>query len=867
MCRLRCMARDGIKKKLIHILLPLVSASLFILALHVLFRELHNYNYRDVVRYFQKIPRLRLALAVASSLMSYLMLTFHDVLGLRYAGHSLPYGKIVFTSYTGYAFSNSIGYSFLSGGAIRYRFYSAWGLSTLEIAKVIVFCFVTMLLGYCTVAGVAFTVGGESIPSALHLPIHLRTVRPIGVAFLTLVMLYVALTMIMKKPLVIRKIQFAFPKTKLALLQLSVSSMEWFFSSATLYLLLPPRTGISIFGFMGIYLLSQLAGSASQVPGGLGVFEVVMVLLLSATVTHSQIIGTLLSFRIIYYFMPLAIASLMFGTYELLKRTAAKKGMTNTLVSRVTALTPQVFALLIFFGGALLLFSGSVPFLTNRVKFISRLLSLYTIEISHFLGSIVGVSLLLLALGLLKRLNAAYYAVTALLALGIVLSLLRGLRYGVAIMLLLILGALIPSRKQFYRRTALTEHRFSLEWSIAIFLVIFTSIWLGLFSYRNVRYSGELWWQFSLKGDTSRFLRASVGVAVVLLAFGISRLMRPAGYRPVLPNKEQHEKARAVIMNSDNPNANLALLGDKAFLFSRSGRSFIMYGVHARSWIALGDPIGPEEEWRDLILDYRTVCSQYGGLSVFYEIAEEHTTLYRDLGLSLFKFGEEAWVNLPSFIMGEGARSDFLHTINSIGKQGWTFEIVAPENVPDILPELRRISEEWLAMKNAEEKGFSLGFFDADYLASCPHAVLKRGKEVSAFVNILTDTGRDVFSLDLMRYGSNAPEYAMEFLFLKLIQWGKQNGYIWFNLGMVPLSELKDNELSPVWDRIGTFMFRHGEHFYHCQGLREFKEKFDPVWKPRYLALPGGLALPRVLFNVATLISKGRGIDITGRGR
>jgi phosphatidylglycerol lysyltransferase len=217
--------------------------------------------------------------------------------------------------------------------------------------------------------------------------------------------------------------------------------------------------------------------------------------------------------------------------------------------------------------------------------------------------------------------------------------------------------------------------------------------------------------------------------------------------------------------------------------------------------------------------------------------------------------------------MEGGKRSDFRHTINRVGKEGWTFEIVASENVHAIIPDLKRISDEWLAMKNAEEKGFSLGFFDTDYLVSCPHAVLRRRREVSAFVNILVGTGSAVFSLDLMRYGSNAPEYAMEFLFLKLIQWGKQKGYTWFNLGMVPLSGLEDDELSPVWDRIGTFIFRHGEHFYHFQGLREFKAKFDPVWKPRYLALPGGLALPRVLMDVAKLISKGRGIEIKDPGR
>jgi uncharacterized membrane protein YbhN (UPF0104 family) len=374
------MPRAGLKKRLLHLLLPLVSVSLFVLALHVLFRELHNYNYRDVVKYFQQIPLLRLALAIASSVVSYFMLTLYDVLGLRYARHPLPYGKIAFTSYTGYAFSNSIGYSFLSGGAIRYRFYSAWGLSTLQIAKVIVFGFVTSLLGYCIVSGVAFTIGGELIPSAVHLPVHVHTARSLGIVFLSLVMIYFVLTLTMKKPLVVRKIQFAFPKPSLALLQYGVSSLDWFFASATIYLLLPPHTGTSIFGFMGIYLLSQLAGSASQVPGGLGVFEVVMVLLLSSTLTHSQIVGALLSFRIIYYFMPLVIASLMFGSYELFQRAAAGRTAVNTLVSRVTALTPQVFAVLTFFGGALLLFSGSIPFPPNRAQFISRLLSPYPVE-------------------------------------------------------------------------------------------------------------------------------------------------------------------------------------------------------------------------------------------------------------------------------------------------------------------------------------------------------------------------------------------------------------------------------------------------------------------------------------------------------
>jgi phosphatidylglycerol lysyltransferase len=851
------MNRERLKKSLLHILLPLVSAGLFVLALHVLFRELHAYHYREVLRYFQQLPTARIALAVGAGIMSYLMLTGYDVLGLRYAKHSLPYGRIAFTSFTGYAFSNSIGYSFLSGGAVRYRFYSAWGLSSLEIAKVIIFCFVTAMLGYFAVAGAAFSVTGQSIPSYLNLRLPVHTVRPLGFGFLALVALYLALSLFMKKPLRIRKMLFRFPGPSLALRQLAVSCLDWLFAAATLFLLFPSPASLPFFGFLIMYLLSQLAGSASQVPGGLGVFKMVMVLLLSKNIDQTQVIGALLSFRIIYYFTPLVLAGIMIGAYEFLHRMKNRRRAVSALAGRITALSPQIFALFVFFAGSILLFSGSIPSFHGRLQFLSGLLPLHVMEVSHFLGSIVGVSLILLAHGLQQRLNVAYYISVALLGAGIVLSLLRGMRYGEALALSIILAALIPTHRQFYRNAVLTRQRFSSEWILAVCFVVITSLWLGIFSYREVSYSGELWWHFSLKGDASRFLRASVCVAVVLLAAAAGRLLRPAAYRPVLPDSRQLRQAGAVAARSPDPNALLALLGDKMFLFSGSGRSFIMFGVRGRSWIALGNPVGPEEEWNTLLLEFRDVCDRYGGIPVFYEIDEEHAAMYRDLGLSLFKFGEEAWVRVHEYTLEGGERSGFRHTINQMRRHGWVFEVVESEKVPECVPELKKISDEWLARKGSGEKGFSLGFFNPDYLSVCPIAVLRNGNGISAFANILAGSGGDVFSIDVMRYGSNAPHNAMEYLFLQLILWGKQSGYTWFNLGMAPLSGLENDELSPVWDQIGTFIFRHGEHFYNFQGLRAFKEKFGPVWKPRYLALPGGLALPRVLMNAASLIKKG----------
>jgi len=111
--------------------------------------------------------------------------------------------------------------------------------------------------------------------------------------------------------------------------------------------------------------------------------------------------------------------------------------------------------------------------------------------------------------------------------------------------------------------------------------------------------------------------------------------------------------------------------------------------------------------------------------------------------------------------------------------------------------------------------------------------------------------------LALMRYLPDAPESIMDYLFVQIMLWGKQEGYRWFNLGMAPLSGLEAHALASTWSKAGALVFRLGEHFYNFQGLRQYKEKFTPLWQPKYLACRGGLALPRILTNIATLTSGG----------
>jgi phosphatidylglycerol lysyltransferase len=282
-----------------------------------------------------------------------------------------------------------------------------------------------------------------------------------------------------------------------------------------------------------------------------------------------------------------------------------------------------------------------------------------------------------------------------------------------------------------------------------------------------------------------------------------------------------------------------------------------MYGIEGRSWVAMGDPVGPAKEQPELAWRFRELCERHGGWPVFYEVGPEVLPLYLDMGLALTKLGEEARIPLANFSLEGGTRSGLRHTRRHLEKQGCDFEILPPAAVPDLMAELRAISDAWLAEKNTREKGFSLGFFNPGYLARFPIALVRREGRIIAFANLWPGAEREELSIDLMRFLPEAPNGVMDYLFTGLLLWGREQGYRWFNLGMAPLAGLENRPLAPLWNRIGAMIFRHGENFYNFQGLRAYKEKFDPVWEPRYLASPGGIALPRILTNVATLISRG----------
>ncbi len=829
----------------------LLSVALFVAALAALHRELAQVHLPEVVREVQAQPWPRLAGGLALTLASYAALTLYDLLGLFYLERRIAYRKVALASFVGYAFSNSVGHSLLVGAPARYRFYSGWGLSALDVAKLVAFTSATLWIGFFALAGVVFVVEPFALPAALHLPF--ASARPLGFLFLAVLGAYLALPLVWRRPFAVGGWEVRAPRPALALAQIAVAAADWTLAGTVLYLLLPAALNLSWPAFLAIFLLAQVAGIASQIPGGLGVFETVF-LLLAAPAEPAAAVGALVLYRLVYYLLPLAVALALLLARGLAERRERLFRAGRVLGRILPAMAPPALAVGALIAGAILLLSGATPVVPERLTLLRELIPLPVVELSHFAGSLAGAGLLLLARGLERRLDAAWMLATALLSVGVVASLLKGFDYEEAIVLSLLLAALLPARRQFYRRSALIAEPFTPGWTAAIALVLLGSTWLGLFAHKHVDYSHELWWRFAFRGDAPRFLRASVGALVVVMSFALRRLLRPAPAEPPAPGAAEIDRAAAVAATAPGTYAYLALLGDKHLLWHEQGAAFLMYGVERRSWIAMGDPIGSESERRDLAWQFRELVDRHDGWTVFYQVRPVNLHLYLDLGLNLLKIGEEARVPLADFALTGAARKGLRHIERKLEKESCEFEVVPAAAVVELLDELQFISDRWLESRSTREKGFSIGYFSRDYLARCPAALVRVSGRLVAFANLWLGGGRRELSLDLMRHLPSAPPGVMDYLFTKLALWGRQEGYEWLNLGMAPLAGLEDRHLAPLWNRLGALAFRHGEHFYNFQGLRQYKEKFDPVWEPRYLASPSGLALPRVITHLTALI-------------
>lgn len=813
-------------------------------ALGSLLREV---RYADVLVAMRATPPRDMALALLFTALSFLTLTGYDASALRYAGAQVRTGTVMLTSFVAYALGNTIGLGPLTGGAVRMRLYGAAGVEPAKITRAIVFNAAAFGLGMTAFGALGLLWAAELVAPPLRTPAALLR----SGALLVLVGLAGFLWLCARRRvLTLHRWSLRLPVAGLALRQLAIGAVELACSAAVLWFLLPAGT-VPLPSFVAFYALAVTAAIVSHVPGGVGVFEAVMLAALGPQVPVQEVLGALLLYRGIYHVLPLVVATAVLALYEL------RTGMAAPVGRMAVHLSPQMLAALAVVGGAWLLVSGVTPQSDEAQQLLALRVPLPIVEASHFVGSVAGLGLLIVARGLLHRLDAAWWAALLLSALATVLAWPKGIAMDEALLLGTLATLLVISRRQFDRRSSLFAERLEPEWLLALGGVIAGCIGILFFAYQEVGYANRLWWQFEFDAQAPRSLRALLAVTLLCMAYSAWQLLRPPAGEAARPTPADLERAATIGWASPSAVSQFALTGDKHLMFSESGRSFLMYGKQGRSWISLHGPFGDAAEASDLVWRFVETASAHGGRAAFYQVRPASLPMYLDCGLQAFKLGEYASVPLRDFNLRGVKRADLRAGVNRAQREGLSFEVLTGAAVAREIDALRAVSDAWLAGQRAREKGFSVGSFNAAWLGRLPVGVVRRHGDIVAFANLLVTSQREDATIDLMRHRPDAPPGTMDYLFAQLMLYLQAEGYARFGLGMAPMAGMAERRRAPRWQRIGRLLFEHGERFYNFRGLFRFKDKFAPDWEARYLVAPGGMAPLFALVDVAALIGGG----------
>lgn len=849
------------RARLRHLAPVLVGLGLFALGIWALHHLLQPIHAADIIAQMRSMPLHVLAVALGATMLGYCALIGYDFWALKYLEKKLPLRVVALGGFLGYAFGNTIGISVLSGGAVRYRIYSAFGLNAFEVAALASYIAIAMGTGLSLVGVFALALHPAALTGLL--PLSETTIR--ALALLggggTLGLLY-ALAF-SGRSLRIRNFELAMPSPRILTGQMIVALFDSGMASLTLYVLLPEGAPDYV-TFLAIYATATMVGVMSHVPGGVGVFETVVMAAMPAGTAAGDVAAALLLFRIIYYLLPFTIAFVIVSLNE--ARLAG--GWAVRLFGEISepmrpafnalaGIVPWLVGAWAFGLGAYMLAVALSPSVRASAVDDNDLVGAILLEGGTLTSSVMGIVLLILSHGLIRRVSGAFWLTLAAIAGGAVASLLNDFDYESAALLALGGLVLLPFRHEFYRRAKITEGVLGPAWFGLVAAVILAAATFFFFVHAATPYSLDLWIDFARSANTPRSLRAGLAASAVLFFYTVFLALQPVRRPRVEPCESVIDHAARIVAAQDDPQACLALTGDKELRFSADGHAFIMFGRRRADWIAYGDPVGAEDAIPALGWDFVEEAQKANCRPVFYEISERHLPLMIEMGLALHKVGEEAVVHLAGFSLAGAKFKTMRAAYNKRLREGLVIEVLAPPHAPALIAELRTVSDAWLGDKVGREKGFSVGRFDPAWLDRTPVAVVRHEGRVLAFASILAPgSGRRV-AVDLMRYLPEEASGMIEFLFLALIEHYRAAGAEEFSLGMAPLAGLSDRRAARLWHRFGALMFRHGGAFYNFEGLRAFKQKFQPDWRPRYIALPVGVSPMMAMADVALLIAGG----------
>lgn len=840
----------GIKKdKIVRIAKFIFPLFLLIFAIIEMKKFTQNLNMQLLKDELNQLHVGILLLIIAITFVAVLPMVLYDVILVRILKLKVPIRDLLEQSFIANSFSNLIGFGGIIGAMLRTYFFHKHEQDKRRLLGVIASVSLFYLTGISVLSWIV-TIKHRNFPLFVDTKWLYFAVLGVG--------LYLPLFLLIHT-IKSKKGSQSLLSVNIILKLILVSIIEWLAVFIAIFILC--RTlgiTITVGSLFPVYIVAACAGIISMIPGGLGSFDLVFIWgMQELLVPQEKVLVLLLFYRIGYYFLPFLLSLVFFVKLYWKKWNQTWNDLPKAIVQ---GFSHVLLTMLVFLSGSILLLSASVPGIMSRLKVAQELLSFPIINVSHQLSVAAGFLLLGLSRGIEYSVKRAYQLTMFALILAALFSLFKGIDYEEAIFLIIVALLLRMSKGQFYRES------YVLTWGKTIFditmILMITTMYL-LIGYANLPISKieipTRLLPYVIVDYRDLFTSAVIGLVIALLILLFGYLISlPKGWTLERSIGRDKEIITHLSKYQGKVLSHLIFLHDKFIFWNSKKNVLISYQQYADKLVILGDPIGEKSEYSNAIEELQEIADLHGFTPVFYQVSDEMLPYLHGHGFAFFKLGEEAFVDLDNFSLSGNKMKDLRALRNKYARANYSFEVIGPPFTQGLVEELREISNEWLLGRT--EKGFSLGFFDEDYLQKAPIAIVKdERKQILGFVSIMyVYDNYQTISVDLMRFRPEVSSGTVDFLFLCLFDWAKEQGYNRFNMGMAPLANVGLSRFSFLSEKIAAQIFLHGHFIYHFQGLRKFKEKYTDNWEPKYLAYRRKSSLPLIMAQITLLISKKR---------
>lgn len=782
---------------------------------------------------FTEVPRPTLLAIVVGGTLAFTATGAYDIFASRHFGVKIPIRTSLKIGWVAQAFNNFAGLGGLTGGTIRAKYYAKAGADKDTALKI-------------TLAVWASNLIGLFVMLVATLPFAIKYDRG-GLWIVPLVMsLYIPLYFWGGK-LKIGKIDlsrspFALQNFKQKTEMTFASLFDWvvagvYFWACVLLFIPEADLWLSLF----VYSTGTLVGLISFIPGGLGTFDLTVATLFKGVgYDTTRLLLAIIVYRVCYYAIPWILASL-YGASELL---APKIGLGDKRKREDTLVTVLWIGTLL--AGVVLIISVFSPAISRRFDILNNIVPHGVIEASRMTTLLIGIMLIILSRGIRARVARIWGISFTIMVAGAATSIAKGLDWEEALILLVLSTILFSVRSAFNRAPLkLTAKGF------VVSALTIVGIPLGIFLWR-LYHDHQIERPFPDHGTALRHTFFYGSLCVILtLTILFSRGGRLEFTPPTEEDVARYEEFLAKY--GGNEYSHLFFLGDKHVFYSAKGNVALLYRPHRNNLIILGDPIGDEKCFEAAIDEFVRLAEEHRMNVAIYELSAKYLATCADQGFTFVKIGEDAMLNLETYSNVGNKGKIFRRMRNRMEEKGTHFELIEPPFTQEFLDEVRSVSDAWIGKR--EEMGFSLGRFDPAYLGRAPIAVVRNEKRIEGFASIMP-ASPNVASIDLMRIRPDAPGGTMDGIFVSLIEWARDAGYEYYNLGMAPLSNTGRAVYSGSKQKVVRYIYDFGNRAYNFKGLRSYKEKFRPEWTSRYLVYRNAGVLVSTLLSVLDVIHR-----------